>query len=525
MVNDAARDSLIQQRVVRNTLSNLVGKFITLGLGFLLTPFILNRLGAVQYGLWALIGSFVAYGSILDLGIAGAVVKYVAEHRAKEENEQAHYLVATALSLYTLLGLVGVALSVILAPFLTNILKVPVEEHTTAFFLFLISGITVGVSVPCTLTVAILRGLQRFDYVNIVSTLGTLISLVAMISVLLLGGGVIGMVASNIPVILLMQWISILLIHRAAPELKVGWRGARISLVKKILSYSASLFVMDIAGRLQNQTDEIVISAFLPIILVTPYSLARRLSELPHILTDQFMKVLLPLASELDAGNDRSRLQLLYLLSTKLTMVSFMPIAIPLIILSPSILTVWVGQEYARYAPLIVILTVASLVVTSQWPAGAILQGMGKQKFLAYTSAGSGIVNLILSIVFIRPFGIMGVALGTLVPTAIECIFFVFPYTMNVMNISLVTIIKKSFLPAIIPTIPMAAFIFLLTRVTIVSTWFSLILIPGIGLILYLLIYFKWGAGNIERTILKDIVHAIVRFINALLKPVRPEIR
>src|SRR3989442_3492311 len=115
MVNDAAKDVVIHRRVLRNTVSNLLGKAIALITGFLLTLFILHKIGPIQYGLWILVGSAASYGSLLDLGITGAVIKYVAEYRAKGEHEQIRRFIATALSLYTVLGLTTIAFSAALA--------------------------------------------------------------------------------------------------------------------------------------------------------------------------------------------------------------------------------------------------------------------------------------------------------------------------------------------------------------------------------------------------------------------------
>ena len=116
MAIDAAKDALIWQRALRNVVSNYFGAFITLGIGFFLTPFILRQLGASGFGLWMIVGSVVMYGSLLDLGIAGAVIKYVAEHRARGETKQARSLVATALCLYSALGLIVIVVSAAFAP-------------------------------------------------------------------------------------------------------------------------------------------------------------------------------------------------------------------------------------------------------------------------------------------------------------------------------------------------------------------------------------------------------------------------
>src|SRR5262249_16133486 len=99
MVMDAAKDTVIRRHVVCSTVSNYGAKLITLGIWFFLTPFILHQLGPTGYGIWILVGSVVAYGALLNFGMTGAIVKYIAEHRAKGESEQAQSLVATALCL------------------------------------------------------------------------------------------------------------------------------------------------------------------------------------------------------------------------------------------------------------------------------------------------------------------------------------------------------------------------------------------------------------------------------------------
>ena len=63
----------LSRRVFLSTFSNYVGQIVTIGVWFLLTPFILDRLGATQYGLWVLVASFLAYGTLLDLGVNEAV--------------------------------------------------------------------------------------------------------------------------------------------------------------------------------------------------------------------------------------------------------------------------------------------------------------------------------------------------------------------------------------------------------------------------------------------------------------------
>jgi O-antigen/teichoic acid export membrane protein len=273
-----------------------------------------------------------------------------------------------------------------------------------------------------------------------------------------------------------------------------------------------------IAGRLKARTDEIVIAAFLPLSAVAPYAIALRLSETAQILTNQFMKILLPLASELHAENDQGRLRSLYITSTRLTLAIFLPVGCTLVVLTRPILTLWVGAAYAGFAHLVLILTLANLIDTSLWPAGSVLQGMARHRPLAVMSMCTAVANLALSIVLVRSWGLTGVALGTLIPIAIECIGLVLPYVMRVLGISLKQALKEMFLPALLPAAPMVVVLHTLQFAVDSSSLLSMMALIGVGFLVYVIGYLSVGASQFERQTYLNVTLSMVRFGKARFK-------
>jgi O-antigen/teichoic acid export membrane protein len=326
------------------------------------------------------------------------------------------------------------------------------------------------------------------------------------------------MVGVSIPITLLMQVPMIWFIRRTAPELRFGWRGASRGLVRTVFSFSSSVFVLQISGQLQSKTDEIVIGAFLPIVAVTPYALAHKLSDIAQLLSRQFLKVLLPIASGLHAEDDRTRLQGLYTGSTRLALASFLPVGGAVVLLAQPVLTAWVGAAYAGVADLVAILTIASLIDTSQWPAGSVLQGMAKHRRLAIFSIGSGLANLGLSLILVGPLGLTGVALGTLIPTSIECLVFVMPHAMRILNISGRRMVAEVFLPAFLPAVPMTIVVSLLQIAFPISSWLSIGCVAGIGLIVYVAGYLAFGASAVERQTWHGLAFSALRSARIHLK-------
>ncbi len=509
MAAEPIKDRHIRRQIIIGTAANSIAKFVALGTWFFLTPFILRELGVAQYSLWVLVGSVVAYGSLLDFGIGGAVVKYIAEHRSRNDLGAAQSLIATALWLYCGLGLLAVLASLVLAPLFPALIHLPPEEEATARWLIIVMGINVGVALPSAVPLSVLRGLQRYEITNALSTIALLISAGATAVILWLGGGVVAMAAVNIPIALATQIPGIIAIARIAPELRFGWRGARRDLAWEVLTFSSSIFLNDVAGYLQTKTDELVIAASMAIGAVAPYSIARKLSEAALLFTDQFLKVLLPIASSLHAENDRRRLQALYLNATRLACAIYLAFGLILVMLAGPLLTLWVGAEYAAYAPLVTILTVAGLISISQWSGAAILQGMARHRILGFTALGSGIANLLLSLTLIGPLGLVGVALGTLIPTAIECIFIIQPYALRTIGVRWGDILRQAYGPALLPALPAVAVLATLQQMVAINSFWMLALVAGAGLAVYLTGYFTLGAGSVERNLIRDAVQRV----------------
>jgi O-antigen/teichoic acid export membrane protein len=452
--------AVIGRRVLLASASNLAGKLVVIAVALALMPFLLHRLGDVQYGLWILIGSTVAYGALLDLGICDAVTKHVAEYHARGDFERANGIIAAALALYTGLGLVALVLTGALAPAFPAIFAIPPSEHHTAVVLVLLLGVQLAISIPCAVFAAILKGLQRYGLLNALNSIGQLVSAAGTVVIVLNGGSVIEVVAANVLLSIGTQAMMVVCIRRVAPELRLGWRRPRRDHVRRIAVFSSSMFAIQAASYFQLKTDEIVIGAFLSAGIVAPYAMARRLSILPQMFCDQFLKILFPLSSQLHAENDAKRLRSLYLIGSRLTLMVLIPMTGTLVTLAGPVLALWAGTDYAHYAPIVVILALAVAIDTTQWPAGLILMGTARHHRLAAALLVAGLANLALSLALVRPYGAVGVALGTLIPTAAVSLGYVLPHAMSTIGVGMYDLFKEVLLPALVPAVPMAAVLY-----------------------------------------------------------------
>jgi O-antigen/teichoic acid export membrane protein len=150
-------------RSFRNVVSNWAGSLISLLVAFFLSPFVVHHLGATAYGVWVLIMSLTGYLGLLDLGVRGTVTRYVAEFHTRGKHEEASRLVSSALAIFTLLGAVALATSIVAALIASRLFHLP-QNHLGV--LLIVAGASVATTLIGSVFGAIVVGLQQFEISN-----------------------------------------------------------------------------------------------------------------------------------------------------------------------------------------------------------------------------------------------------------------------------------------------------------------------------------------------------------------------
>src|SRR3954452_1069656 len=70
-----------------NTLANVGGKTLGIGVSLFTSPFIVTQIGVATFGFWAIVSAFSAYAALLNFGIGPAFMRFVASHNALGEHD------------------------------------------------------------------------------------------------------------------------------------------------------------------------------------------------------------------------------------------------------------------------------------------------------------------------------------------------------------------------------------------------------------------------------------------------------
>jgi O-antigen/teichoic acid export membrane protein len=141
------------------------------------------------------------------------------------------------------------------------------------------------------------------------------------------------------------------------------------------------------------------------------------------------------------------------------------PITAVLTVLGKSVIEAWVGPKYvAASYPVMLVLLYPTTLMLAQAASGRTLWGMAKHRTWAWVVLAEGASNLILSIILVRPYGILGDAIGTAIPLACSMILFLPRHMCRLLGIKLTTYLYRGFLLPLLLCIPVVMVLLLMQR-------------------------------------------------------------
>lgn len=386
-------------------------------IGFFLTPFTIHWLGAEQYGLWALANAFVGYYSLLDLGLSGAVFTHMSHAIGAEDYESGTKIYSTGLSIFSVLGGILVAVSLIIA---AAILLLRPSHAVMLAVVVLVIGFQSAISFPMRAPFGVLNAGSHFEVTSAVLILSAILRTVGTVLVLRAGQGVVGLAVINMLAWLPGFTLVCLAVHWKYPFIRARalWTWHRDT-AHKLFTFGIPVLVGQIADRIRLQTDTVVVSFFLGLSAVTHYNIATTLVLYYMDGIVAIIGVLTPVLSMQMSARDVHGMRNSMLTGTRLAICTGGFAAFGFIVWGRMFIMRWMGPEYLDAYPILVVLTAAMFLDLWQSTTVNALYATMHQKAYAKINIGEALANIVLSVLLARRFGMLGVALGTLIPSIV----------------------------------------------------------------------------------------------------------
>lgn len=411
------------QSILRGIVSNWAALGLSIVISFFLSPFVVNKLGSIYYGIWALTLQFTSYLHLLDFGVRESVVRYTSKYVTRNQPAQLNAVLTTAALTYLpiilfCLLITGIAVWAVPGPF--NI-EAPYHEETRWAVLF--TGLTIAQSFFFNIFLGVLQGLRRYDLANGLEMGMQVIRTILIVTSLQLGQGLVALSAiqfgSALVSGIVIMAIAFRLLRQRGVKLRPALpRGKRLpAMTRRIVGYGFYSFVHSIAQKIVFSSDVLIVGMTMAVQSVTFYSIAATLTQYLKTLVGTSARVFLPVSSELHATGRTGELSKLFLAGAKLNVLIALPIALTLATLGPQFVGLWMGPSFAEPVALVLpILAFTQILSSPHNVVVNILYGISRHAALAWLRLVEAFVIVVLSVVLARSMGLVGVALGQAIP-------------------------------------------------------------------------------------------------------------
>jgi len=451
--------------LARGVSLNWVALSLSVLVSFFLSPFVIHKLGNIAYGVWTLAGSLISYMGLLDLGLRGAITRFVSRYHSAGRHSEASQAVSTALWFRLGVGFIVIVISVVLSQVASSIFRIPSTLVTAAQWAIIATGMSLAVTLTGGLFAGVLAGLHRFDQLSGTTIGQVLLRTSGVVYLLQSGHGIVALAIWEFTTVLIGNSFLFALCFRQYPQLHISLHSPDRETMRSLWSYSFYAFIINLCIQIVYYTDNLVVGKFVSVEAVTFFAVGGGLIEYLRQLVSSLTTTFTPLASSFDSQGRQDQLQQLLIQGTRIALILALPVEAALMFRGPSFIGLWIGQQYVGISGKVLqILLLAQVFAIANYTSAGVAYGLNKHRPVARWAAGEAIANLALSILLVRRIGILGAAWGTVIPSLLINLLLWPKYACQIASVPLRHYLWQAWCRPALATIPYAAGCFVADR-------------------------------------------------------------
>ncbi|PHQ16208.1 hypothetical protein CLH61_03725 [Marinobacter profundi] len=408
--------------LLKGSITRVSQTFISILVAFFMMPFLIHELGDHWYGIWTVVGSLAAAYHLFDMGMASAVTRYVSSAFGKKDNQEANSIINTALVIYVVIALIIILVS-IAASYSSRLFFETGSDKDLVQTLVLIIGTSIALEFPFNALAGVANAKLRFHQVALTRIAMTLLGAGLTWWYISQGHGLLALAIITFVTARISNVLYLIICKSAFPGLKFSRKSASWESGRELFQYSAWSFVIAIAYQLRNNVDNFVVAGFLSAASVTHYAVGLRLVDYIAQFLGQATNMFVPIFTGYHAQGNNQELHSKLLFITRINLVLALIAGGGLVIFGQAFISRWMGPDYSDAYWVMVILLVGRMIGFANHPLNSAMYATNKHSIVAKIDIVEVIFNLMLSLILVQYLGLIGVALGTMIPLLLLRLF------------------------------------------------------------------------------------------------------
>ena len=389
-------------------------------IGFIYVPILLHFIGKGEYGLYQLMGSLIAYFSIMDFGLSAAVIRFYAKYKALKDSIGMENILAISVRGYGAVTVLALAIGFVCYGFLDVIFvgSMTVSEVNEAKQIFLLLLLNIVITLSTMVFRSVINAHERFLFLKGMETIQLVMQPVLVVLVLQRHPSAFSVAAVQTVLNLMLSGARV---YYCFHDLHVKihfhyWNNELFSEFKKL---ALSVFAVSLIDQVFWKTNQIILGIISGTTAVAVYSIASLIYMNYMALSTAISGVYLPHVTGMVARKEPiSSLSELFIQIGRWQYYLLALVATGFIIFGKQFIALWAGPGFEDSYIITLLIILPFTVDLIQNIGLAIMQAMNRYDFRARIYFLTGILNLVLAI----PLGIKYGGIGCAVATGISMI-------------------------------------------------------------------------------------------------------
>lgn len=426
-----------------NIVFSLLGQVVVMVCGIIVPQLLILGFGSEAYGATASITQFLAYISLLEGGIGGVARAALYKPLAENDIESINGIIREIRSFFRCIAYIFIVYVIVLACVFKDLAHVQCYDWISTFSLVLVISISIFAQYFIGISYSVfLQAAQKTYIIQIVSIVFNIANTVLVVLLVYSGFNLItvkllsSVVFAAKPIIL---WLYV----KKHYNLNTKQKSKRDLLTQKWTGLGQHL-----AYVLHSNTDIAVLTIFADLTYVSVYSVYYMVVAAIQSVAVSFASGMEALFGDMLAKDEIDELNKTFdVYEAMISFVSVILFSVTAVMITPfvALYTRDVDDVDYCYPVFGVLLVLASFLFCFRFPYHSMVIASGSFKQTRVAAYGEAIINLSLSIILVIKFGLVGVAVGTLVAVSFRFAYYVFFLSKSVIKRSIFKFAKRMF--------------------------------------------------------------------------------
>jgi O-antigen/teichoic acid export membrane protein len=414
------RSARIANRVVFAVLVNWLSRATVIALGLVLIPLLFRKLGREEVGLWFMLGQSGAFLALMDLGISATFTRRIAfataaasGDAASESRRELANLIATGRTIYRYMTILVFIVALLTGLWFLHLIELHEVSRSELWTAWTIMCLSHALGVWASIWSCVLQGTGHVGWDGLVAIGIQVLTLVLQLLAVWLGGGLITLATIAAAGALATRWSVYQLIRIREPRV-LAERGAWDPAVfRSIVPAAFRAWLTGLGAFLILKTDQYFIAYYKGSAQIPDYHAAYQLVSNLMMLSMSFAVASQVFISQSWRAGRYDEVRSMFERNLRFGLILMSAGIAYLLTNGADLIGLWLGSEHFIGYPILAVFCV-TLFLETQHSAIAAASRSTEDEVFAVAALVAGCLNLVLTWILLKRFGLLGVALGTM---------------------------------------------------------------------------------------------------------------